>query len=79
MRRPYEQSIRAAHAVYKGLLSPLIGRHCRFEPSCSNYAAEALILHGPLRGAGLAFRRVCRCQPWGGAGYDPVPPRAERA
>ncbi len=58
---------------YKLTLSPLIGRQCRFLPSCSEYAAEALILHGAWRGSWLATRRLCRCNPWGGAGYDPVP------
>jgi putative membrane protein insertion efficiency factor len=70
----YEHGVRAAHRAYKLTLSPLIGRQCRFLPTCSDYAAEALIMHGPWRGGLLAVKRVCRCNPWGGSGYDPVPP-----
>ncbi|HEY9234244.1 MULTISPECIES: membrane protein insertion efficiency factor YidD [Phenylobacterium] len=74
----YETSVRGALRAYKLTLSPLIGRQCRFLPTCSEYAAEALILHGPVRGSWLATRRLCRCHPWGSAGYDPVPrPRDE--
>ena len=71
----YEHCVRGAHRTYKLTLSPLIGRQCRFLPTCSDYAAEALITHGPGKGAGLAASRLCRCNPWGGTGYDPVPPR----
>lgn len=74
LRKPYEQFVRLALRAYKLTLSPLIGRQCRFHPTCSEYAAEALITHGPVRGGWLAARRVCRCGPWGGWGYDPVPP-----
>ena len=70
----YERTVRAALRAYKLTLSPLIGRQCRFGPSCSDYAAEVLITHGPLRGGFLAARRLCRCNPWGGSGYDPPPP-----
>ncbi len=70
----YERSVRAAHRVYKLTLSPLIGRQCRYLPTCSDYAAEALITHGPWRGASLAIQRLCKCHPWGGSGHDPVPP-----
>ena len=70
----YETCVRGALRAYKLTLSPLIGTRCRFAPTCSEYAAEALIRHGPLRGGALAVRRLCRCHPWGGAGYDPVPP-----
>ena len=69
----YERSVRAAHKAYKWTLSPLIGRQCRYLPTCSEYAAEVLIGHGPARGAWLAARRVCRCRPGGGSGYDPAP------
>jgi uncharacterized protein len=72
----YQRVIRAGHLAYKVTLSPWIGRQCRFQPTCSDYAAQALTLHGPIRGGALAARRLCRCHPWGGSGYDPVPPRA---
>ena len=50
---------------------------CRFEPGCSRYASEAIAVHGPVKGGWLAVRRICRCHPWGGLGYDPVPPRSD--
>ena len=70
----YERTVRTAHRAYKLTLSPWIGRQCRFLPTCSDYAAEALIAHGPLRGGWLAAQRLCKCHPWGGQGYDPPPP-----
>ncbi len=60
--------------AYRYAISPMLGRHCRFEPSCSEYAVEALQTHGALGGAGLACARLCRCHPWHAGGYDPVPP-----
>ncbi len=60
--------------AYQLTLSPWLGRRCRFEPTCSQYAAEAVARHGAARGAALAARRLARCHPWGGSGYDPVPP-----
>jgi putative membrane protein insertion efficiency factor len=74
----YERCVRWGHRAYKLTLSPWFGRQCRFLPTCSDYAAEALTLHGPLRGGFLAVRRLCRCHPLGGSGYDPVPPKAPR-
>ena len=59
--------------LYQRFLSPLLPPSCRFTPSCSHYAAEALARHGPLKGGWLALRRIGRCHPWGKAGYDPVP------
>jgi putative membrane protein insertion efficiency factor len=73
----YERTVRGAHRAYKLTLSPLIGRQCRFLPTCSDYTAEVLISHGPWRGGALAVRRLCRCHPWGGSGWDPPPPREE--
>ena len=70
----YERAVRLAHRAYKLTLSPWFGRSCRFLPTCSDYAAEALIAHGPARGAWLAARRFLRCHPLGGRGFDPVPP-----
>ena len=58
---------------YQRHLSPLIGQECRFSPSCSHYAEEAIERFGALRGCILAAKRLCRCNPWGGSGYDPVP------
>lgn len=69
----YERGVRIGHRAYKLTLSPLIGRHCRFLPTCSDYAAEALIAHGPLKGSLLSLRRFSRCHPFGGSGYDPPP------
>lgn len=59
--------------AYRLVLSPLIGTQCRFQPTCSAYALEALERHGALRGGWLALRRVGRCHPWGSSGFDPVP------
>lgn len=70
----YQRGVRTGHRAYKLTLSPLIGNQCRFLPTCSDYAAQALIDHGPVHGGWLAVRRLCRCHPWGSSGYDPVPP-----
>ena len=59
--------------VYRAALSPLFGTNCRFQPTCSAYALEALETHGALKGGWLALRRILRCHPFGGSGYDPVP------
>ena len=59
--------------IYQLFLSPLLGQNCRFAPSCSAYAIEALQKYGPLRGGLLTVKRMGRCHPWGGSGYDPVP------
>ena len=64
--------------IYQWLISPLLPRACRFAPSCSDYAAEAIALHGAGRGGWLALRRLLRCHPWGGEGFDPVPQRRHR-
>lgn len=61
--------------LYQVTLGLLMGGHCRFQPTCSEYAIEALRAHGAFRGSWLIVRRIMRCHPWGGFGYDPVPPR----
>jgi putative membrane protein insertion efficiency factor len=63
---------------YRVAVSPWLGPNCRFDPTCSEYAIEALETHGAWRGSLLTLRRLSRCHPWGGSGYDPVPEVAER-
>ncbi|MCB9945805.1 MAG: membrane protein insertion efficiency factor YidD [Geminicoccaceae bacterium] len=58
---------------YRYAISPMLGPRCRFAPTCSEYALEALDRHGAIKGSVLAIRRILRCHPWGGSGYDPVP------
>ena len=58
---------------YQVAISPWLGGNCRFQPTCSAYAIEALETHGAMKGGWLAIRRIGRCHPWGGSGYDPVP------
>lgn len=60
--------------VYQALLSPLLGGHCRYYPSCSHYGIEALRQHGAAHGSWLTLRRLARCNPFARGGYDPVPP-----
>lgn len=57
--------------AYKRVLSPLLGRHCRFTPTCSTYFREAVEKHGTIRGAAKGIARICRCHPWNPGGYDP--------
>lgn len=61
---------------YQLFISPLLGPNCRFQPTCSAYAVEAIHRHGAMRGGALAIRRILKCHPWGGFGYDPVPQSA---
>jgi len=71
--------LRLVVIAYQWVLSPVLGANCRYNPSCSAYAVEALEKHGALRGSWLALRRLARCHPWGGFGHDPVPePPPER-
>lgn len=63
----------ALFKLYHITISPLLGNRCRFAPSCSEYAHQALALHGAPKGLWLTSKRLCRCHPWGGHGFDPVP------
>ena len=83
MNAPGEWGARVPNLMLRGLvrlyqlvLSPVLPPSCRYLPSCSDYAIEALASHGTLRGLLLTLRRVASCHPWGGSGYDPVPPAA---
>jgi putative membrane protein insertion efficiency factor len=58
--------------LYRVTLGRLLGGHCRFQPTCSQYAIDAIHKHGPWRGSWRAFKRIVRCHPWGGRGYDPA-------
>ena len=58
---------------YRGAISPMLPAACRYQPTCSHYAIEAIEKHGALKGSLLAAKRIARCHPWGGSGYDPVP------
>ncbi len=59
---------------YQYVISPFTSASCRYTPTCSQYAAKAIQVHGPFRGGWMALRRISSCHPWGGSGYDPVPP-----
>lgn len=63
--------------IYQIVLSPILGANCRFSPSCSAYAVEAIQVHGPLKGTLLAMKRIGSCHPWGRHGYDPVPKKTK--
>ena len=58
---------------YQRCLSPLLPNVCRYRPTCSEYFIEALMMHGVIKGSWLGIKRILRCHPWGGSGYDPVP------
>jgi uncharacterized protein len=73
---PITGALVALVTAYRWLVSPVLGANCRYAPSCSEYAVEALRQHGAVRGCWIALRRVARCHPWGGHGHDPVPPVA---
>ena len=61
--------------LYQTLISPLTPSTCRFQPTCSHYAKEAIMVHGARRGSVLALKRLFKCHPWGKSGFDPVPPK----
>ncbi len=64
--------------IYQYSVSPLLGANCRYTPTCSQYSVEAIKTHGPLKGLWLAIKRIGSCHPWGGHGYDPVPPKQNK-
>lgn len=74
-----ETVMRAAIRGYQLFISPILPGSCRYWPSCSEYAMQAIADHGALRGGWLGFLRILRCNPWGGWGYDPVPPAGRHA
>ena len=75
---PYQPAfwLMAAIRLYQKTLSPFLGQSCRYSPTCSHYAYDAIGIHGAARGSWLAIKRVGRCNPWGGLGLDPVPLKA---
>lgn len=77
LRQGVSRAVRALVTLpilgYRYLISPVFPMSCRYAPSCSAYAAEAVMRHGVVKGGWLALRRIARCHPWGGEGYDPVP------
>lgn len=62
---------------YQIFISPLIGNNCRYHPTCSEYFIESLKIHGPIKGTILGVKRISKCHPWGGKGFDPVPGKKE--
>lgn len=73
------RALRGAVVAYQWTLRPILGCNCRFHPSCSDYALEALTSHGAIRGTLMSAGRILRCNPWNPGGYDPVPPPRGRA
>lgn len=79
MKACFTYILKVFYYAYKVTLSPWLGLGCRFEPTCSRYAYEAISLHGFAAGSRLSLRRLCSCHPWGKCGYDPVPHLLSRA
>ncbi|MDE8346042.1 MAG: membrane protein insertion efficiency factor YidD [Acidocella sp.] len=75
---PLARALCLAIRAYQLILRPVIGANCRFAPSCSAYAHEAICTHGVIHGTQLASRRILRCHPWNPGGFDPVPTIKER-
>ena len=74
MRSPLRPIALLPVRAYQWVISPILPVSCRYLPTCSQYAVEAVETHGVLKGGWLALKRLCRCHPWGGSGFDPVPP-----
>lgn len=75
---PVKRLLKKCIRIYQTGISSQTAGHCRYIPTCSNYALEALEKHGVIKGCGLAIWRILRCNPFGGSGYDPVPPPSAR-
>lgn len=73
MKRIFSLLLIVPIKIYQIIISPLLGPSCRFTPTCSQYAIEAIQKYGPFKGSWLSFKRILKCHPWGGSGYDPVP------
>ncbi len=73
IRYLFSQVLILLFTIYKYAISPMLPKACRYTPTCSTYAIEAVKKHGPLKGFWLAVKRIASCHPWGGHGYDPVP------
>ena len=73
MKRIFSLLLIIPKKIYQTIISPLLGPSCRFTPTCSQYAVEAIQKYGPFKGSWLSFKRILKCHPWGGSGYDPVP------
>ncbi len=73
MRQLLSKGMIALIRFYQNAISPHLGQACRYTPTCSVYAVDAIRKHGPLRGGWMALKRILSCNPWGGHGYDPVP------
>lgn len=77
MRSPLRAVLIGLLKAYRFAISPLYGQVCRYHPTCSAYALEAVTVHGGIKGSWLAVRRIARCHPWAAGGYDPVPTKPE--
>ena len=73
MKEVVKRIFKALIRLYQIAISPYLGQNCRYQPTCSEYAIQAIEKHGPLKGSWIALKRILSCGPWGGHGYDPVP------
>jgi hypothetical protein len=77
MKKPLRAAAKAPIVFYRKFISPLKPPTCRFYPTCSQYALDAIDAYGPIRGGWMAVKRICRCHPFHPGGYDPVPPKRQ--